>query len=338
MRVKLVEDKNTAQGGGAIRPVRSIPFHGYSPDSCIIAQLGGTFRSVNRLLELDLLRTLIVVSENGSFTRAAEVLNRTQAAVSMQIRRLETLCGKALVARDKREFRLTNEGEIMVAHGRRMLALNDAAVANLAPDVVSGTVRIAVPDMYAVHVLPALLAEFASQYPDVQIQLQSGVSQQDVVETIGGVNLDLMIAIEPAGTTSGLVLRRERAIWATSSTHETHLKIPLPLALLREGSLLRFWALSSLGQRGRDWREAYVCASSIALLAAIEAGLAVGVIRETSLHQGLRELTEKDGFRTLPSFDVTLLHGKATLGRAARALHAFLVDRLQPVVEPASPR
>jgi DNA-binding transcriptional LysR family regulator len=290
---------------------------------------------MKRLLELDLLRTLIVVSDNGSFTRAAEALNRTQAAVSMQVRRLEELCGVVLIARGKREFRLTNEGETLVAHGKRMLSLNDDAVANLSPDIIAGTVRIAAPDMYAVHVLPDLLAEFSLLYPNVQIELQSGVSQQEVRDTLGGVNLDLMIALEPAGSSSGLILRRERAIWATSARHETHLKKPLPLALLREGSLLRFWALSSLGQRGRDWREAYVSASVFALLAAIEAGLAVGAIRESSLRSGLRELTEADGFAPLPTFDITLLHANAGLGRAAKALHGFLAGRLAPAAPPA---
>jgi DNA-binding transcriptional LysR family regulator len=285
---------------------------------------------MNRLLELDLLRALVAVNETGSFTRAADVLNRTQAAVSMQIRRLEEACGVVLVSRAKREFRLTDEGEALAAHARRMLLLNDEAIANLAPDHVAGTVRMAVPDMYAIHVLPPILADFSDAYPNVQIQLQSGVSQTDVVQTLGGVNLDLMIAVEPAGTTSGLVLSRERAIWATSATRTPHLKTPLPLALLREGTLLRFWALSNLGQRGRDWREAYVSASSLALLAAIEAGLAVGVIRESSLSPGMRELTEAEGFKALPSFDVTLLHANAGLGRAARALREFVIARLLP--------
>ena len=285
---------------------------------------------MNRLLELDLLRTLIVVSENGSFTRAAEVLSRTQAAVSMQIRRLEELCGAILIARNKREFRLTNEGEILVAHGKRMLLLNDEAVADLSPLAVSGTIRVAAPDLYAVHILPPLLVEFSSIYPDVQIQLQSGVTQHDVLETLGGLNFDLMIAIEPTGSSSGLVLQHERAIWAVSSTHRPHLRSPTPVALLREGTLLRQWAIRNLGESGREWREAFVSASSIAMLAAIEAGLAVGVIRESSLHAGLRELGRDEGFPPLPTFDITLLHGSTGLGKAAKALHAFLADRLLP--------
>ena len=153
--------------------------------------------TLKRLLELDLLRTLVVVSENGSFTRAADLLHRTQAAISMQIRRLEHLAGVSLIARDKREFRLTDEGEALVLHAKRMLALNDEAVASLSPDVLEGTVRIAAPDMLAIHVLPSLLAEFSRRHPQIQIQLQSGVSQHEIADTLQGVHFDLMIALEP---------------------------------------------------------------------------------------------------------------------------------------------
>lgn len=293
---------------------------------------------MKRLLELDLVRTLIIVSEQGSFTRAANLLNRTQAAVSMQVRRLEELCGSVLIARGKREFRLTDEGQVLVDYGRRMLDLNEQALDDLSPDAVAGVVRIAVPDQEAVHVLPALLAEFAGLYPRTQIELQSGVRPHEVLDTLNGLNLDLMIALEPTGSASGVVLRTERAVWATSASHAPHTKDPLPVALLKDGSLLRFWALASLSQSGRAWHEAYSSASGLSLLAALEAGFAVGVVRETSLHEGLRELTEDEGFRRLPSFDITLLRASVGLGRAAQALQAFLLDRLAAIGRPDVPK
>ena len=287
-----------------------------------------------RLLDLDLLRTLVAVSEKRSFTQAALILNKTQSAVSMQVRRLEDLCGSVLIARTKKEFRLTDEGLRLVEYARQMLDLNDDALAALSPNAVTGTVRLAVPDMEAANVLPVLLAEFAELHPDVQIELQSGVRQQEVIETLNGSTFDLMIALEPAGTTSGQVLRRERAIWAISVDHAPQHRAPLPLALLQEGSLLRFWALASLSQSGRAWRAAYVSASALSLLSVVQAGLAVGVIRETSLQPGLRELTEAEGFSRLPAFDITLLHANTGLGRAAKALHAFLVKRLISIDDP----
>lgn len=283
---------------------------------------------MKRLLELDLLRTLVMVSEQGSFTRAAAILHRTQAAISMQIRRLEEISGAVLIARSKREFRLTDEGQMLVQYARRMLDLNDDALADLSPEAVAGTVRIAVPDQEAVYVLPKLLADFAQAYPRVQVQLQSGVRPHEVLETLSGVNLDLMIALEPAGTAHGIVIGTERAVWATSVQHDPHTRTPLPLALLHNVSLLRSWALASLSQTGRVWHEAYSSASALSLLAALEAGVAVGVVRETSLHPGLRELTPEDGFLALPSFDITLLRANVGLGRASHALEAFLMERL----------
>ncbi|MFX5705590.1 hypothetical protein ABTE52_21625, partial [Acinetobacter baumannii] len=77
----------------------------------------------------------------------------------------------------------------------------------------------------------------------MQIELQSGVTQIDVEHTLQGLHFDLLIAVEPADTTAGVVLSRERAIWATAVRNSPHTKSPLPLALLREGTLLRFWAL-----------------------------------------------------------------------------------------------
>lgn len=289
---------------------------------------------MRRLLDLDLLRTLVVVSEQGSFTRAAELLFRTQAAVSMQVRRLEDICGSTLIARGKREFRLTDEGRVLVDYGRRMLDLNDDAMADLSPDAVAGVVRIAVPDQEAVHVMPRLLAEFAAINPRAQVQLQSGVRPHEIAETLNGLNLDLMIALEPSGSAAGVVLSTERAVWAASAEHEPHRKNPLPVALLRDGSLLRFWALASLGQSGRSWHEAYSSASGLSLVAALNAGFAVGVLRETSLHKGLRELTPEEGFPPLPSFDITLLRARVGLGRAARSFQAFLMERLSTSRQP----
>ena len=283
---------------------------------------------MKRLLELDLLRTLVVVSEQESFTRAAELLHRTQAAVSMQVRRLEELCGAVLIARSKREFRLTDEGTAIVRHARRMLELNDETVADLSPDVVAGVVRLATPDTEAVRIVPTLLARFAETHPRVQVQLQSGVRPYEIAETLDGINLDLMIALEPADSASGLVLRRERAVWATSVDRRPELRDPLPLALLHEGSLLRAWALASLSQTGRSWHEAYSSASGLSLGGALAAGFAVGAVRETRLHAGLRELTAEDGFEPLPSFQVTLVRARRGLGRAAEALRAYLAEHL----------
>ncbi|HXP95714.1 MAG TPA: LysR substrate-binding domain-containing protein [Telmatospirillum sp.] len=277
------------------------------------------------LLELDLLRTLIAVHQHASFTEAAHALNKTQAAVSIQIRRLEELAGVSLIDRGRRTLRFTDDGESLLAFGRKMLTLNDEALASVRPDQIAGSVRLGAVTYYAVHILPPLLAEFSGRYPAVRIEVLPGVSFR---EAAFGADLDLVIALEPAGTTAGTVLVRERAVWVTSARHQTHRAEPLPLAVLPEGSLLRKWAIESLEHHHRAWRIAYISANASAMRAAIEAGLAVGVIRAGSMTDELRELTEEDGFPALPLFDIALTDAGAGLGRVGVALRDFLLQKL----------
>ena len=80
-------------------------------------------------LDLDLLRTFLAFADTGSFTMAADRVGRTQSAVSMQMKRLEEACGRALFEKAGRINRLTADGEVLVGYARRMLALNEEAVA-----------------------------------------------------------------------------------------------------------------------------------------------------------------------------------------------------------------
>src|SRR5262249_60327066 len=80
-------------------------------------------------LDLDQLRTFVAISETGSFTRAADVVYKTQSAVSMQMRRLEERIGKPIFARDGRNSKLTEEGERLLGYARRMVRLSEGTLA-----------------------------------------------------------------------------------------------------------------------------------------------------------------------------------------------------------------
>ncbi len=78
-------------------------------------------------LDLDLLRSFVHIAETGSFTRAGEIVGRTQSAVSMQVRRLETVTGKTLLVRGKGGMvRLTSDGSRLLSYAQEMLELNDS--------------------------------------------------------------------------------------------------------------------------------------------------------------------------------------------------------------------
>src|SRR5215211_699575 len=101
------------------------------------------------LLDVDQLRTFIAIAETGSFTKAAEVVFKTQSAVSMQMKRLEERIGKPIFERDGRASRLTDDGERLLDYARRIVKLNMEAVNAFAETELTGRVRLGVPDDYA---------------------------------------------------------------------------------------------------------------------------------------------------------------------------------------------
>src|SRR5678815_4054741 len=79
-------------------------------------------------LDIDLLRSFAAVADSGSFTAAAELVARTQSAVSVQIKRLEEILGHKVFERTSRSLALTPAGETLLGYARRMLELNDESV------------------------------------------------------------------------------------------------------------------------------------------------------------------------------------------------------------------
>src|ERR1700712_1280246 len=100
------------------------------------------------VLDPDLLRAFVAVADHGSFTRAAAALNRTQSAVSMQIKRLEQVIGAELFFRSKVNVALSSAGEGLLVYARRILHLNDEALSRLRESTIDGVVRIGVMDDY----------------------------------------------------------------------------------------------------------------------------------------------------------------------------------------------
>src|ERR1700732_3287703 len=115
-------------------------------------------------LDPDLLKAFVEVADHRSFTRAAATLNRSQSAVSMQIKRLEDRLGVELFHRTKVNVELSSAGESLLGYGRRILVLNDEAVGRLREHKIEGMVRLGVMDDYGTCVMPPLLSSFIAGY------------------------------------------------------------------------------------------------------------------------------------------------------------------------------
>ena len=144
------------------------------------------------LLDADQLRTFIAIAETGSFTKAAEVVNKTQSAVSMQMKRLEERLDRPVFVRDGRASKLTEDGQRLLDYARRIIKLNLETIAAFGDEELSGRVRLGVPDDYADRYLPEIMARFSRAYPGVELSVICEPSA-DLWERIDGNQIDLAI-------------------------------------------------------------------------------------------------------------------------------------------------
>src|SRR5215470_8226883 len=84
-------------------------------------------------LDIPTVQAFLLVAELESFTRAAEALGTTQAAVSMKLQRLESTLGKRLVERSPRAVRLTADGAAFLSPARALIEAHDCALAPVTP-------------------------------------------------------------------------------------------------------------------------------------------------------------------------------------------------------------
>ncbi len=278
-------------------------------------------------LETPLLRTLVAVSETGSFTRAAAQVHRTQSAVSMQIKRLEETVGKPLLERDRRQARLTREGEALVAYARRIINLHDEALAAVSQPEVTGLVRIGTPDDYAAGFLPQVLSDFAETHPNVEVEMRCEISAK-ISQAFERGEVDVALLTSGSWLKGGEIIRRERITWATSVRHMVHERDPVPLAVFEPGCLFRESALVALDEIERPFRIAYSSESYAGLVTAALAGLAVTVMARSSVPAGLRELSPDEGFPVLPSVDIALLRPPPGRSHAADRLADHIAERV----------
>ncbi|CAN0595686.1 unnamed protein product, partial [Ectocarpus sp. 12 AP-2014] len=118
-----------------------------------------------RNLDLTALRSFIAVADTGGVTKAASVLNLTQSAVSMQLKRLEESLGQSLLDRTGRTIGLTSSGEQLLSYGRKMMSLNDEVFNRMTDHVFQGSLVLGVPHDIVYPAIPKVLQMFHAEYP-----------------------------------------------------------------------------------------------------------------------------------------------------------------------------
>lgn len=282
------------------------------------------------LLELDLLRTLCAIADTGSFSAAAEVVHRTPSAVSMQVKRLEELLNRKVFTRDSRSVSLTVDGERVLQHARRVLAMNIDLVAQFRnPDLV-GEVRLGAPDDVIERQLPMALRRFAENHPGIVVNVEIAGSEE-MVTAIREGRMDVALVTCDAGLEDATteILYRRRLVWAGRHNGMAAETTPLPLSVWEEDCSWRKSGIDALKAQGRDYRIAFQSAHTAGQRAAILADLAIAPLPISEIDGDIVEVNPALGLPALPTYAlglVTTMDAPAPVRALADHLRACLKD------------
>jgi len=261
------------------------------------------------LLDIDVLRSFVTIVESGSFTRAARRLFRTPSALSMQIKRLEETLGEPLLIREARRVTPTPEGELLLGFSRRLIRLNEEAVARFLAPSLEGTVRVGTPDDVGTRILPNALARLARSHPAVQVEVVTGRSA-DLLARQGSDAMDLVLVTVGELDTPpdpGEIVHSEPLVWVGLEGGVAGQRTPLPLAVARHGCAWRAMALAALDRAGIAYRVAYMSEHCAGQEAVLTADLAVAPFPASLVHRPLQELDADAGFPTLGEYQIALV-------------------------------
>lgn len=276
-------------------------------------------------LDLDLLRSLVAAIDLGGFGRAAAKLGRSQSAVSLQMQRLEAQLGRPLFRKEGRRLALTDAGDTVLAYARRLLALNDEAVAAVRGVAVSGSVRLGVTQDLVEPALTPVLARFARAHPAAHVEVRVERSGA-LVDQLAGGRLDLVVLFT---RDTGDALAELPITWIGPNGFSRDRTQPLPLVLFEAPCLFRQVAIEALDSAGIPWRIALTSPSLSGLWAAVSAGLGVGVRTTYGLPKDLAVI---DGLPPLPSVGLQIRTSTAPLSPAATRLKEILEETLRTSV------
>ncbi|MFG1348546.1 LysR family transcriptional regulator [Xanthobacter autotrophicus] len=274
---------------------------------------------IDRPLDLDAVQAFLRIAELGSFTRAAEAMRTTQAAVSLKLKRLEQRLGCRLVERTPRHVQLSERGEAFLDHARALLEAHDRALAQFSE--VRQRLTIGISDHVAGPELPALIARMNAQDPQLLIEIRIG-SSGDLLQSFDRRELDTVMVRLHAGRSDGEVLTEEKFGWFAAPGWQHRAGEPLPLATMAEPCGVRAMAGQFLDVAGVRWTEVFVGGGVAAVAAAVMAGLGVAALAPRMLPFGAVDVGPRLGLPDLPRLPV-LLHTRVKDGRPRAALAAL---------------
>lgn len=254
-------------------------------------------------LDIDAVRAFIAIIELKSFSRAAIKLGTTQGALSVKLKRLEDKLGQKLIERTPRQVRLSIFGEKFISSARDFLCSHERAISSLTTTDSKFTLGISCYVMGPE--VPEILSQMKALDPTLVIEVMVD-SSHVLMDLFNNGKLDAVIVRNDDDRREGLQLCQERFGWFATEKYTCTPNLPIHIANLSPDCGIRDLASQRLRQSGIHWEEVFVGVGMTAVIAALNAGIAVGVLPYRIAPANLLEVSTKLSLPELPSLSLML--------------------------------
>lgn len=240
-----------------------------------------------KYLDPHLLQAFIATADIGTVVGAAADLGRTQAAVSMQIRKLEDLVGTMLFTRGPRGLTMTSSGHLLMSYAREIISLNETFVSHLKGNEEMGRLRLGVVEDFVATQLIDILSRYRKQHPAVQIDIIVEPNAR-LAAMFDGKKLDAVICDIGGIRRKPLGVWTDKLYWTVREDFIEDYDRPLPIVMFDDACPWRAAALATLARAGVDWRIVSEASTLLATSAAIRAGLGAAPMMHGTIPKGCR--------------------------------------------------
>lgn len=281
-----------------------------------------------RNLDMDVLRSLVALADYGTLALAAEQVARTQAALSLQMRKLEEQIGQPLFRPESRKLVLNDAGQQLLAYARRILALNDEVQEVLRHSQVAGRLVFGTSQDFGEAWLPPVLAQFRKAHPSVAMEIRVDGGKR-LVAAVDAGEVDMALALGLGDRDDAVTIGQLPLVWVAHRDFVWERREPLPLALFTAPCRFRNKGLAALDSAGIPWEVALTSPGLQGIWAAVNAGLGMTVRTPEGLLPDLEVVDRKFGLPNLGRVDVSLHIGRNAHTPAVLTLAELLRHRLR---------
>jgi DNA-binding transcriptional LysR family regulator len=271
-----------------------------------------------RNLDIATLRSLQAVAEYGAVTRAADAVNMTQSALSMQMRRLEDVFGEPMLIKQGRGIMLSDFALELLTEARKLVALNDAIMARFTGERPESRLRVGLTSDWLFNKVAQAVRSFRQDHPRVELIINDARSRDLKVQMRNGEH-DVILTTEFDAPLGALHLAKVDLVWVGAARGGAWTQRPLPIANSAHCAYYPA-GLAALEKAGIEWVQAVADGGSDTWRVSAAADLGVSILPRGISQVGL-EAIEHGG--ALPPLPPTWLNAYVADGPARREAADF---------------